>query len=116
MPSGPSTTDAAAARRAGIPSLLAEVQTAALAFDTPAARLIARGEERLLRLADVEGLLSSQTLVVDACRRLVCYCGGGISATEGLFVLHRLGYDNLALYDASMAGGARDATLPIGRG
>lgn len=81
----------AAARRAGIPSLLAEVQTAALAFDTPAARLIARGEERLLRLADVEGLLSSQTLVVDACRRLVCYCGGVISLETRpvLFLLAR---------------------------
>ena len=48
--------------------------------------------------------------------RIVCYCGGGISATMGLFLLHRLGYDNLALYDASMAEWARDATLPIERG
>ena len=48
--------------------------------------------------------------------RVVCYCGGGISATMGLFLLHRLGYDNLALYDASMAEWARDETLPIERG
>jgi len=48
--------------------------------------------------------------------RIVCYCGGGISATVGLFLLHRLGYDNLALYDASMAEWARDETLPIARG
>jgi thiosulfate/3-mercaptopyruvate sulfurtransferase len=48
--------------------------------------------------------------------RIVCYCGGGISATTGLFLLHRLGYDNLALYDASMAEWARDETLPIARG
>ena len=48
--------------------------------------------------------------------RIVCYCGGGISATVGLFLLHRLGYDNLALYDASMAEWARDETLPIERG
>jgi thiosulfate/3-mercaptopyruvate sulfurtransferase len=47
---------------------------------------------------------------------IVCYCGGGISATTGLFLLHRLGYDNLALYDASMAEWARDETLPIERG
>jgi thiosulfate/3-mercaptopyruvate sulfurtransferase len=48
--------------------------------------------------------------------RIVCYCGGGISATMGLFLLRRLGYDNLALYDASMAEWARDETLPIERG
>jgi thiosulfate/3-mercaptopyruvate sulfurtransferase len=47
--------------------------------------------------------------------RIVCYCGGGISATMGLFLLHRLGYDNLALYDASMAEWARDESLPIAR-
>jgi thiosulfate/3-mercaptopyruvate sulfurtransferase len=48
--------------------------------------------------------------------RVVCYCGGGISATMGLFLLHRLGYGNLALYDASMAEWARDESLPIERG
>jgi len=52
---------------------------------------------------------------IDAGRadRVVCYCGGGISATMGLFLLHRLGHRNLALYDASMAEWARDETLPI---
>ncbi|MGH6917631.1 MAG: sulfurtransferase [Geminicoccaceae bacterium] len=55
-------------------------------------------------------------LGVDQAERIVCYCGGGISATEALFLLHRLGYDNLALYDASMAEWARDETLPIERG
>jgi thiosulfate/3-mercaptopyruvate sulfurtransferase len=53
---------------------------------------------------------------VEGAERIVCYCGGGISATMGLFLLHRLGYDNLALYDASMAEWARDETLPIERG
>ena len=51
-----------------------------------------------------------------AAERIICYCGGGISATEGLFLLHRLGYSNLALYDASMAEWARDPSLPIERG
>jgi DNA-binding transcriptional ArsR family regulator len=69
----------AAARQAAIPSVLAEVQTAALALDTPAARLIARGEERLLRLADVEKLLASQALVVDACRHVIRHSGTAVS-------------------------------------
>ena len=57
-----------------------------------------------------------EALGADRADRIVCYCGGGISATMGLFLLHRLGYDNLALYDASMAEWARDETLPIARG
>jgi hypothetical protein len=40
-------------------------------MNTPAARLIARGEERLLLLEDVEALLASGALVVDACRHVV---------------------------------------------
>jgi hypothetical protein len=37
----------------------------------PAARLIANGEERLLLLEEVEALLASKALVVDACRHVV---------------------------------------------
>jgi len=60
-----------AARRAGIPALIAEVESASLVLNTPAARLIARGEERLLLLEEVEALLASKALVVDACRHVV---------------------------------------------
>ncbi|WP_347929598.1 helix-turn-helix domain-containing protein [Pseudomonas helvetica] len=60
-----------AARHAGIPALTAEVDSARLLLDTPAARLITGGEERLLLLEDVEALLASKALVVDACRHLV---------------------------------------------
>lgn len=60
-----------AARRAAIPALTAEVESAALLLSTTAARLIARGEERPLRLQDVEALQASDTLVVDACRHAV---------------------------------------------
>jgi hypothetical protein len=60
-----------AARHAGIPGLTAEVESAARLLDTPAARLIMRGEERLLLLEDVEALLASKALVIDACRHAV---------------------------------------------
>jgi hypothetical protein len=60
-----------AARLAGIPALAAEVATATQVLTNPAARLIRRGEERLLLLADVEALLASKALVVDACRYIV---------------------------------------------
>jgi hypothetical protein len=60
-----------AARHAGIPALTAEVDSAARVLNAPAARLIARGAERPLRLAEVEALLGSKALVVDACRHVV---------------------------------------------
>ena len=60
-----------AALQARIPALTAEVESASLVLNTPAARLIARGEERLLLLKDVEALLASKVLVVDACRYVV---------------------------------------------
>jgi len=60
-----------AAREAAIPALAAEVERASVVLDTPAARLIARGEERLLRLDDVETLMASTAIVVDACRHSV---------------------------------------------
>lgn len=57
-----------AARDAGIPALIAEVVSAVRLFNTPAARLIARGEERPLLLEEVEALFASGALIVDACR------------------------------------------------
>jgi hypothetical protein len=60
-----------AARDAAIPALTAEVESACLVLDTPAARLMARGEVRPLLLEEVEALLASQALVVDACRYVV---------------------------------------------
>jgi DNA-binding transcriptional ArsR family regulator len=60
-----------AARFARIPALGAEVETAVRALNAPAARRLARGEERLLRLDEVEALLASKALVVDACRHVV---------------------------------------------
>jgi DNA-binding transcriptional ArsR family regulator len=60
-----------AARSARIPALTAEVENAFLVLNTPAARLIASGKERLLLLEEVEALLSSKSCVVDACRHVV---------------------------------------------
>ena len=81
-----------AARHAGIPALTAEVESAFLVLNTPAARLIARGEERLLRLEEVEALLASKAFVVDACRHVVRHAGRVISlATRPvLFALARV--------------------------
>ena len=60
-----------AARHARIPALTAEVESALLVLSTPAARLLASGEDRLLLLEEVETLLASKAFVVDACRHVV---------------------------------------------
>lgn len=60
-----------AARWARILALTAEVESARVALDATAARVLARGAERPLLLADVQALLASPALVIDACRNLV---------------------------------------------
>lgn len=80
-----------AAGLAGIPALIAEVDNAALVLNTPAARLIARAEERPLLLDEVEALLASKALIVDACRHVIRETGAVISLAGRpvLFVLAR---------------------------
>ena len=70
---------------------MAEVEGAALILNTPAARLIAPGEERLILLEEVEALLASGTLVVDACRHVVRDADTVVSLTTRpvLFALAR---------------------------
>jgi thiosulfate/3-mercaptopyruvate sulfurtransferase len=53
---------------------------------------------------------------VGAEKRVICYCGGGISATIDLFQLRRLGFEHLTLYDGSLGEWARDPALPVERG
>lgn len=65
-------------------------------------------------LADAEAKFAAQGVTKD--KRVVAYCGGGISATIDLFLLYRLGYHNLTLYDASMGEWAKDEALPIETG
>jgi hypothetical protein len=82
---------ARAARDAHIPALAAEVDSASRVLDTPAARLIARGEDRPLLLEEVEALLASPALVVDACRYVVRDAGMVVSLARRpvLFALAR---------------------------
>ena len=83
---------ARAARQAGIPALEAEVESTSLVLDTPAARLIARGEARPLRLEQVEGLAASGALVVDTFHHAVRHRSTVISlgTRPVLFALARI--------------------------
>ncbi len=86
------TRAATAAGKAGIPALAIEVRDAARILDVPAARLIARGSESLLSLDEVEALLTSGALVIDACRNVVRSGGDIISLASRpvLFALVRV--------------------------
>jgi len=81
-----------AARHAAIPALMAEVESASASLNTPAARLIARGNEKLLPLGEVEKLLASKAFVVDACRHAVRHAGKTVSLARRpvLFTLARV--------------------------
>ena len=57
-----------AARRSGIPALMAEVENVKRMLNVPVARLMKCGVARSLLLDDMEALLASKALVVDACR------------------------------------------------
>jgi len=96
-----------AAHQAGIPGLIAEVETASHLLNTPAARLLARGKERPLLLEDVEVLLASKAIVIDACRNLVRHAEIRVSLAtrQVLFALAR------ALGEAWPGDAPRDGLL-----
>jgi len=96
-----------AARQAGIPALTAEVEIASRVLATPAARLIASGIQQHLLLGEVEALLASNALVVDACRHVVRQKGTLVSLAKRpvLFALLR------GLAEAWPADVPRDALI-----
>src|SRR6185312_15402194 len=98
---------AVAAQAAGIPSLVAAVERASLVLDTPAARIVGCGAERPLLLEDVEAVLASDALIVDACRHTVRHAGmsRSLATRPVLFALAR------ALGEAWPDDVARDALL-----
>jgi DNA-binding transcriptional ArsR family regulator len=96
-----------AVRHAGIPALAAEVESAHRVLNTPAARMIAKGEERPILLEEVEGLLASNAFIVDACRHVVRHESNVVSLAGRpvLFALAR------ALGEAWPGDAARDTLI-----
>jgi rhodanese-related sulfurtransferase len=69
--------------------------------NVPAATLADPAQKAFTTLADAEAKFRAQGVTAD--KRVICYCGGGISATIDLFVLHQLGYGaTVTLYDEVM--------------
>ena len=82
--------------------------------NVPAATLLDPATKAFATLADAEKNFTAQGITKD--KRVIAYCGGGISATIDLFQLYRLGHDNLTLYDGSMGEWAKDPSLPVETG
>ena len=82
--------------------------------NVPAASLLDSRTHAFVPLEDAQAKFSA--VGVEKSKKIIAYCGGGISATVDLFLLHQLGYENLILYDASMGEWARDEALPIETG
>ena len=82
--------------------------------NVPAASLLDPDTRAFVPLDQARRAFEDAGLTTD--RHVVAYCGGGISATVDLFLLHQLGYPDLTLYDASMGEWARDPELPIETG
>jgi len=82
--------------------------------NVPAATLVDPATKKFIAPADA--LARFTEAGIDRDRRVIAYCGGGISATIDLFLLHQLGFDDLTLYDGSMGEWAKDPSLPIETG
>ncbi|TDH60307.1 sulfurtransferase [Dankookia rubra] len=82
--------------------------------NVPAAALL---DPQALTIRPPEAVAASFAAVgADPSKRILLYCGGGIAATLDAFLLHQLGYRNIAVYDASMSEWAKDESLPIEQG
>ena len=82
--------------------------------NVPAASLIDPHTKAFAPLANAAAKFDAAGVAKD--KRVIAYCGGGISATIDLFLLHQLGFDDLTLYDGSMGEWAKDPALPIETG
>jgi thiosulfate/3-mercaptopyruvate sulfurtransferase len=79
--------------------------------NVPAASLVDPATKRFVAPADALARFAAAGVAPD--KQVIAYCGGGISATIDLFLLHQLGFDDLTLYDGSMGEWAKDPSLPI---
>jgi len=79
--------------------------------NVPAAAL---QEPKMMKLTTPdEALAAFETVGADREKRIIVYCGGGVAATLDAFLLHQLGYADIAVYDNSMTEWANDPDLPM---
>ncbi len=79
--------------------------------NVPANSLIDPETKAYLPLEELRARFASAG--ADTAERVIAYCGGGIAASSDAFVLTLLGYQNVAIYDASLSEWAADESLPM---
>ena len=79
--------------------------------NVPAGSLLDSKTKAFVPLSDARAKFDAAG--IEKSKDVICFCGGGISATVDLFMLYQLGHDRLTLYDGSMGEWAKDRSLPI---
>lgn len=83
------------------------------ALNVPALAIVDPDTRRFL---DEDALRAHFGAALDRGQPIITYCGGGIAATSDAFVLHRLGCENVSVYDGSLSEWSADASLPMESG
>lgn len=81
------------------------------AINLPAVAVVDPESRLFLNEAELRKMFNAA--LYDPEQSVITYCGGGIAATADAFLLKRLGKDNVAVYDGSMAQWAADPSLPL---
>ncbi len=81
--------------------------------NVPAASLQKPDTKEFVDLETIAAAFAGAGVTPD--KRILNYCGGGIAATLDAYLLHQLGFQDLAVYDNSMNEWAKDDSLPIER-
>ena len=80
-------------------------------INIPAGAMINSETHEYLQPEELQ-LIMNRKIPTDS-SQIITYCGGGIAASNDAFVLSMLGYQNVAIYDASLSEWATDETLPM---
>ena len=82
--------------------------------NVPAASLLDPVDNTFAKAEEVAAHFANAGATSD--KKTIPYCGGGIAATLDAFLLHQLGYTDIAVYDGSMSQWATDKSVPIETG
>ena len=86
------------------------------AANVPAMELVEPETQRYKPREELQEAFSIATAgetVPNLKKRVITYCGGGIAASNDAFILTLLGYEDVAVYDASLSEWAADESLPM---
>lgn len=86
------------------------------AANVPAMELVEPETQRYKpreELSEAFSIATAGETVPNLKKRVITYCGGGIAASNDAFILTLLGYEDVAVYDASLSEWAADESLPM---